>query len=214
MMTYVGNSAITVQSTWAIWNNPIQFTAISNTSTSGIVWNAWNSDTVTGTAGTVAVQVLTDNAWGTWNVQFTATGNGRIVGVRPLRELSPEQRAAQEAAQRRVEEQTAEALRVQAVANDKAKKLLVEHLTADQQRTYEEKKYFDVDIEGRIYRIHHGSHGNVRLMGTGTKAGKEVTKFCIQPEGVPIGDVLLAQKLLLQCNEQEFLRIANATQLM
>ncbi len=202
---------------WTSWNNifidcrQVQFVPPMTTSGTDACWGQWNvalmTTSTTTSAGTITIQ---GNAWGQWNTNFIAgtISNGQVRAM--TEEETARARAAQEEATRRA---AAEAER-QAVANEKATKLLVEHLSVEQQKTYEEKRYFDVDIEGRTYRIHHGSYGNVRLMGTGDKTGKEITKFCIQPEGVPIGDVLLAQKLLLEADEKEFLRIANATRLV
>jgi hypothetical protein len=211
--TAIVNDTSTVPTiVWTSWNTvftscqQVQF--IPPVTTSGTSdWSQWNIQIYNNTYSGITVQW---GAWGAWNSNFVAGSitNGQIRPGTP--EEIARARAAQEAA---CAAQAVEAEK-QAVANEKAKKLLVEHLSAEQQKTYEEKRYFDVDIEGRTYRIHHGSHGNVRLLGTGDKAGKEITKYCIQPEGVPIGDVLLAQKLLLEANEKEFLRIANATRLI
>ena len=40
-------------------------------------------------------------------------------------------------------------------------------------------------------------------------AGKEIFSLCIQPDNVPDGDAMLAQKLHIEYNEEGFRKIAN-----
>ncbi len=97
----------------------------------------------------------------------------------------------------------------------------MQHLTAEQRKTYEERRYFDVDINGKTYRILHGTHGNVRLLEPSivtTPDGQTPTlvervSYCAQPDGVPTEDAMLAQKLMLETDERKFLEIANWTDL-
>jgi hypothetical protein len=186
--------------------------AIASTS---ITWMNWNTILVQQVLSPMTTSGT--SAWVQWNTASVFTCQNGVslspVLASPVVVMTPEQIALAQAAQEEANRLAAIEAERQRMANEKAKKLLVEHLSPQQQKTYDEKRYFDVDIEGRTYRIHHGSHGNVRLLGTGEKTGKEVTKYCIQPDGVPVGDVLLAQKLLLEADEKEFLRIANATQI-
>lgn len=60
---------------------------------------------------------------------------------------------------------------------------------------------------GGVYRIHdnQGPSYNVRAMGD----EHAVTLLCAYPPGVPLGDVLLAQKLALETDEPGFLATAN-----
>jgi hypothetical protein len=48
--------------------------------------------------------------------------------------------------------------------------------------------------------------GNVLEMN---KDGKRIAQYCAHPMHVPVGDVLLTQKLWLECDEPGFLSIAN-----
>ena len=95
-------------------------------------------------------------------------------------------------------------------AKGRAKKLLMDTLSKGQRETIEKFGYFDVAVGGKTYRIRQGTHGNVRLLD-GT--GKEVQKFCVQPDAVPDEDAMLAQKLWLEADEAEFLKVANMTRL-
>lgn len=90
-------------------------------------------------------------------------------------------------------------------ARDRARQLLHLALTRDQQRSLEERRFFDMNVNGRTYRIHYGTHGNVRLI----QGGVETRLYCAQPNGVPTEDAMLAQKLMLETDEPAFLRVAN-----
>lgn len=79
----------------------------------------------------------------------------------------------------------------------------------------EKNGWFDVrvpssDGSSRTYRIRRGVAGNVSLLGPD---GRAVKSFCAHPDGVPSPDVMLSQKLMLETNEDMFLRIANVRQL-
>lgn len=99
-------------------------------------------------------------------------------------------------------------------ADRKAEALLKTMLTADQRCQYESGlRYFDVlttkDGKTRRYRIEHGWAGNVFLMDDN---GRPIERFCIHPAlKVPVADNLIAQKLLLETDEEKFLSIANKT---
>jgi hypothetical protein len=102
----------------------------------------------------------------------------------------------------------AAAIIVENAAKARAEKLLTEHLTPAQREQLLAHGYFDVLVSGKTYRINRGFAGNVHLLD-GRKA---VSRFCIHPsERVPDADAMLSQKLLLEANEAEFIRIANRT---
>jgi hypothetical protein len=95
----------------------------------------------------------------------------------------------------------------------RAKALLEENLSAAQRDELAKARYFTVHSHDaqREYRITHGRAGNVLLF----KDGRAVKKFCIHPAiACPDEDTMLAQKLLLETDEKEFLRIANHTTLL
>lgn len=91
-------------------------------------------------------------------------------------------------------------------AGAKARRLLLENVSEAQRQSLEAHGYFDVPVNGRTYRIHQGTHGNVRRLENGV----ETVSLCAQPLGVPACDAMLAQKLMLETDEAAFLRIANA----
>jgi hypothetical protein len=84
-------------------------------------------------------------------------------------------------------------------------------LSREQRIDYETRGYFHVTggDTGKRYRIQRGHLMNVEQLD---KRGHRVRLLCFMPEGrVPLGDVLLAQKLALELFEAEALRIANKT---
>jgi len=94
-------------------------------------------------------------------------------------------------------------------ASERAEALLLAHLSAEQRRQYESARCFRVvAASGTEYWIFYGRTSNIvaNLLCAG-----EAVQYCIQPANpaLPIEDVLLAQKLLIESDERQFLRIAN-----
>lgn len=98
-------------------------------------------------------------------------------------------------------------------ARHTARQLLLRLLTAEQRTMLEQHGYFEVrgSRTGHVYQIRQGSHGNIFKMH---EDGQQMTaKYCGQPEGVPTEDMMLAQKLQIECDEDGFLAKANMTPL-
>ena len=98
------------------------------------------------------------------------------------------------------------------VAGEKAKVLLEECLSPAQKRAYRRWGIIPVvATSGKRYRIEKGSMGNV----VEVENRKVVARFCCHPtmQGgvVPDHDVMLAQKLMLEVDEEAFLKLANKT---
>jgi hypothetical protein len=92
----------------------------------------------------------------------------------------------------------------------RAREALVSVLTEAQRKQIEAEKCFDLQVNDRLYRIRPGCR--VERLDPQSKAIESY--FCIHPElshNLPSDDVALSQKLLLEANEKEFLRIANET---
>lgn len=90
----------------------------------------------------------------------------------------------------------------------RAEQLLAEMLTEDEYVRLGRCGYLEVpspSIPGRVYRIpRHG--GGVGVY----QAGEAIMSLCIQPvKFLPDPDVVLANKLMIEGNEQEYLRTAN-----
>lgn len=87
-------------------------------------------------------------------------------------------------------------------------RLLREWLSPEQLAQYEAHKYFDVTgcHSGRRYRIRHGTGTNVHELDA---AGRPRDGWCFVPRDCLVaGDVMLAQKIALETNEQGALAIA------
>ena len=96
-------------------------------------------------------------------------------------------------------------------ARKRARKLLKASLDAEQRRELKRKGYFHVSgSRGNVYRVASRFPFNVRLAGY---AKPSRVFFCLEAEDplVPVEDVMLAQKLMLEQDEGEFLRVANMT---
>jgi len=91
----------------------------------------------------------------------------------------------------------------------RALQLLKANLSPEQLQQYEATASFDVigGATGRHYRIVHGSQLNVHLLD---KHGRWLTSLCFVPRGrLPVGDVMLAQKIALELFELDVIRVAN-----
>ena len=87
--------------------------------------------------------------------------------------------------------------------------LLREWLSPAQRAQFDASKSFDVVgcDSGRRYRVHYGRVTNVHEIDG---AGQPVTGWCFLPSGgLVAGDVMLAQKIALETNEQAVLAVAN-----
>jgi hypothetical protein len=178
------------------------------------VWYTWNTNNQTGTSATG-----TDGVWGIW-IDGSITANSAPCVVdgynRPvvqdirtpeqIAEADRQQTAALETA--RMENQRRVA--VEAEAAKKAEQLLVANLNPTQKKRWKEAQEFVVlSQSGRRFVITNGRNGNVREVDD---QGNRLRSFCIVSPSVPVPDQLLAQKLMLECAEADFLRIANNIQ--
>lgn len=195
------------------------------------VYTAWTSGTVTWQ--TEAVTTATTNyiyrAWcdvatnddmvaameAAQNARFVAAVD-RAAARQPMTEERRRQLAEEEARRRALYEEEnrrnqallAEQRAKSEIANTKAFALLLSALTEQQRADLLTKDYFFVTSQsGKLYRIDRGSHLNVRLIDPATR--KVLTTYCAYTPGCPDGDSMLAQKLMLECMEEQFLKIAN-----
>ena len=86
--------------------------------------------------------------------------------------------------------------------------LLLENLTSRQKEQYDRFGYFDVigSGTGRRYRIGHGVSRNVHELIEDNRLG---AGRCFMPRGnLAAGDCMLAQKIMLECCEEDALRVA------
>lgn len=94
-----------------------------------------------------------------------------------------------------------------AKAEECARQLLLEFLTEAQRETLREKHYFDVrGPNNELFRIEDAAHSNVYLLD---EDENQLARFCRLVYGVPRSDSLLAQKLALETQPEEFMAAAN-----
>lgn len=93
-------------------------------------------------------------------------------------------------------------------AREKGKKLLMDHLTADQRQEYEKTKAFTVTApSGNKYRIREGRQMNIDVLD---ETGQRKSGICFLPEGQLVaGDCMLAQKIAIETCEELALSVAN-----
>lgn len=96
-------------------------------------------------------------------------------------------------------------------AKKRALDLLLENLTPEQQKTFEEKKWFVV--EGGKSKTQYRIRAKDDLVANIDVIDGERTKHRLcghcNASKVPLGDQLLAQKVMLEFAEDDFLRVAN-----
>ena len=94
-------------------------------------------------------------------------------------------------------------------AAEKAQALLMEWLSPAQLAQYESNGYFEVtgSHSGKRYRIRRTGQMNVDELD---ESRARVVVWCFKPEGyLPVGDIMLAQKVMLETDERAALVIAN-----
>jgi hypothetical protein len=93
-------------------------------------------------------------------------------------------------------------------AEQKARTLLREWLSPAQLARFESYGYFEVtgSRTGKRYRIRHDRVVNIDELN---ERGAQVATWCFGPEGnLPMGDIMLAQKIALENDEDAALAIA------
>jgi hypothetical protein len=123
------------------------------------------------------------------------------------------QRQREEQAQLR--QRNVDMLQQRTAAKERARELLTQHLTPLQRETMERNGWFVIEggKSGSLYRVHADRvAGNVELLDEAGK--KAVASFCCHLDhSYPTHDHHLAQKLILEWDEDAFLSTANRRQL-
>ena len=95
-------------------------------------------------------------------------------------------------------------------AEQRALALLKDWLSPTQLAQYEIDGHFEVmgSHSGKRYRIRRAGHMNIDEL---SEHGALVAVWCFGPHGyLPVGDVMLAQKIALETNEKAALQVANS----
>lgn len=92
-------------------------------------------------------------------------------------------------------------------AGKKAEELLLSHLTPEQRETFIKGRWFVVQGKKRQYRIHGRTYaGNIEVL----EGDKVIERLCCHCRAdIPLHDHLLAQKIMLESAEADFIKIAN-----
>jgi len=199
--------------TWPMWVSHQTTTAATSSNTT---WACWNGTTTTAATMTITA----DQTWDAWTSGTYIVVCDRAIAPAPL---TPEQQAARERqledGRRRAEEQNRIAAEYRAkeekrlaAAKAKAELLLLQHLTPEQEKAWnQERAFFVTSKSGRRFQIKEGYGGNLTEIGPD---GKPIRGFCVHiPSTMPIADNMLTQKLALECNEEALLRVANSWEL-
>jgi hypothetical protein len=154
--------------------------------------------------------VTSNVVWVNWNQSFVVSADS---GVTTFAEHQVEVQRLQEARMQERLDRELKKLKAKEEADQRAEALLKCFLSSSQRAQYEAERAFEVITcrsgVTRTYRLRKGWAGNVFLLDD---KGRQVEKYCIHPDvAVPEADNLVAQKLLLESNEEEFLRVANRT---
>ncbi len=195
--------AINDAALWHLWNREVYRCIHPVTaSTTGYVIEA-------GT--TASVTAANEMIWHVWNYREAHLERRYEAALRHAE--TPEQREARRIETERRDAQNRAAAAVTQAAKERAEKLLQSVLTDEQKTELRDKGYFHCrSKQGNRYRIRRGTHGNVRKLDpTGTK---EIESLCIQPRDVPEGDVLLAQRFMIENDEEAFRKTANIARML
>lgn len=159
-------------------------------------WYAW-----TGSA--------TNDVWEIWADSGTSGSTYNAADCHVPTEVgeTPEQRAERGKERRLAADKVVEAKKI---ANGRADALLKSMLNDTQRKNLEEVSVFLVKSESeRMFRIRRG--GGVDELNEDDKV---IARYCIHhswEDKLPVADTMLAQKLMLEMSEAEFMRIANRT---
>lgn len=218
-LSVVSGTSLTTSNTSGyhnVWPNWIDSTAVSSSATmsstaSNIVWHSW---TVTGVSSVTIGGTFSsaDVTWDTWNdkvtLKTTYSRDAWALDNAQAQEHMQRMIADQQRQENEWQERQRQVQEKQVVAKKRAKKLLVEHLNEVQRQSLEKLGYFDVQVQGRTFRIHANRYSqNVIEMDD---KGDRIAQFCAHlTHSCPLEDHILAQKLVLEGCPEEFFKVAN-----
>lgn len=184
---------------WYVWTR----STASSTATTTDPWPDWCGNSTT--SSTVSVTSSSETTWLYWSqdggYQVTPPARAETEEARVERLRLAEESAARWKAKAEEEKKAREA------AEARAEALLVENLSEEQRADYRKHRHFVVHGRRARYRIRYGRSGNIDVVG---RDGKIVHRLCAHPlETVPNPDTMLAQKLMLEHDEDGFERLAN-----
>jgi hypothetical protein len=162
-----------------------------------VVWSQWNQNQ------SYTYTITNSGVWTNWNLTYIYGPSGTQFNYTPIS-------IAEVKAERQAE--VAAWLKAEEEALARAERLLLSCLDEIQRDRFQKERVFEViGRSRRRYLVEYGWAGNVKILD---ETGKAVTKLCIHPvRPVPVPDNLLAQKLMIETDEEQFLKTANHTRL-
>ena len=182
----------TTAGTWGQWNFNSTTTSVT-TCSADIIWTTWNGYSGM-TSATASVSSGTATVWAEWNNNYYASYSPLMPSAE---ELERQKKEREEQASKLKERE------------EKARTLLKEVLSEEQDKQFEEKGFFElVSVgSGNRYRVEKGRSRNVVLLD---KDGKVARRLCFHPrEYVHDFDTMAAQKLMLETDEEVVRKVAN-----
>lgn len=207
---YTSSTATSTETTWQYWSRNTNATSSTALTTDTHVWNRWagtsSSSTdvwpIWTTSTATSATVTNTDAWSAWSATTSTSGLNATTWAEWSDQPARTPRHARPRACRpRVSE-----------ARERADKLLVEHLSAEQEQSLAQHGYFDVDtfVDGRNRRFRIYNNKYQHNVFEIDESGRKLREYCAHTShACPQSDHALAQKLLLERNPLEFFRVAN-----
>jgi hypothetical protein len=211
---------------WPAWNATYTQTAITTGTavtssvtmpSNDLIWTAWNTNSAACTTGTNHynndwtihyTQRLDGLAWEALNDRYETIREAGAEAERirrySRRQLTEEELVAELNREKRLREEAETRARVAREAQERAEHLLMTCLSPKQKEDLKQKNCFYIEVptsDGKMerYRVDRGTHGNVKQLDA---KGSIIRSFCVQPNGVPVADSMLTQKLFLEADEE------------
>jgi hypothetical protein len=189
---------------WNVWNQAYVYDTAQTVTSNQVIWTVWQQAAGGQQTASAAMQAQVTYS----NIYY---GQQRLA----IRQETPEERQVRERLEaeqyKRQQEVRAKEQKIRAVARE----LLVAHLNRNQRQRFEAEKVFEVTGGSRKQRYLIYADGRVKRID---EQGP-VESYCIHPSyaepdhNIPIEDLILAKKLMLEFDEETFLKTANATRL-
>lgn len=183
---------------WAGW------AATTTASTTCDVWDIWTSPASTAT--TTAASSTAGTIWVRWSDE---ADRYVVYADRPAPRVRTAAEFAAEAARTAAYEAQARELRAQRdAAERRAEQLLLQVLSLEQRQQFNQDQSFVVEgRRGYRYRIRKGRTANIDMV---RPDGRIEHRLCVHPrEDVPDFDTMVAQKVMLEADEDLILKTAN-----
>lgn len=230
--SFASSGATSNDKVWYYWNRDYDTTSgsylyastnsVTSVDSNDYIWRVWNSDR-TGTSDfdyadpffcsrTSAGDSTSIQVWEEWNIPQEAREASRRASAEQReawRRMEEEQRRLAEQRQAENEARWIKEAEEREKAKQRAEELLLSFLTPEQRDELQRLSHFHLIVGDRKYRIKRGRSRNIELLD---EAGKPIKKLCAHPIAyVPDADTMLAQKLMLETDEEAFLKLANHT---